>query len=237
MPPILDPTGRPIRAADIARIRVRASLDTQSAQGWAYDAQVTNSQDMAGWHPWIKSPDQSINYSRDIVVARTRDLINNDGWAGGAISRLLDAAIGSHFLPVPQPNFAVLSRLCPAMDAHFAADFGAAICAEWRMFGLDDIGRYNDATRTQTITQQFRLAFRHKVIDGDALGANLWMPERAGRYATAHQVIDPDRLSNRNMAVDTAHSRGGVLIDDNGAPFGYAIRRAYPYDWYDAEKS
>ena len=234
---VLDDIGRPVRARDIARIRARAALDSGSSQGWAYDAQAVNSQDMGEWQPQIRSPDSSINYERDRMVARIRDLVNNDGWAGGAINRLLDAAIGSSFLPVPQPNFSVLSRMCPAMDAHFAAEFGAAVSSEWRMYALDDIGKYNDATRTQTVTQQFRLAMRDKIVTGDGLGMALWMPERPGRYATALQIVDPDRMSNRNMAVDTATSRGGVLIDGGGAPVGYAIRRAYPYDWYSSTES
>src|SRR5260364_97631 len=44
-----------------------------------------------------------------------------------------------------------------------------------------------------------RLAFRHKLVDGDALALLLWRPERIGpgraRYATTVQLIDPDRLS------------------------------------------
>jgi hypothetical protein len=45
------------------------------------------------------------------------------------------------------------------------------------------------------------LAFRHRLMDGEALAAILWLP-RGGRYATAIQVIDPDRLSNPYNAVD-----------------------------------
>ena len=234
---LVDASGRPISPREIARARFRGALDAGGAQGWAYDAQAPHSQDMAGWNPGLRSPDSSINYSRDQMVARARDLINNDGWASGAINRLLDSAIGSHFLPIPQPNFTVLARLCPAMDATFASEFAAQVAAEWRMWGLDDVGRHNDAMRTQTITQQFRTAFRHKVVDGDAIGAILWAPERRGRYSTTVQTIEPDRLSNRYQAIDTHSSRGGVLIDDMGAPFGYSIRRALPFDWYDSAKS
>ncbi len=239
---LVDSSGRPVQARDIALIRARAALDGGgNGQLFAYDAQSTRSQDMAGWEPWIQSPDAEINWSRDRVVARARDLIRNDGWAQGAINRLLDAAVGAHFLPIPQPNFAVLARLCPAMDATFAAEFGAEVSAEYRMWALDDIGKYNDAMRQQTVTQQLRTALRHKLVDGDSVNIVLWLPERLGigraRYCTAVQVMDPDRMCNPNQMIDTHARRNGVICDDLGAPIGYSFRRAYPYDWYDAAKS
>ncbi|MCQ4437946.1 phage portal protein, partial [Clostridioides difficile] len=74
-----------------------------------------------------------------------------------------------------------------------------AIESLWRGYS-EDLGRYNDVSRQLTISQQMRLALRHKLIDGEALFVSYWKPERVGRggaqYATAFQVVDPDRLSN-----------------------------------------
>ena len=86
-----------------------------------------------------------------------------------------------------------------------------------------------------------RTAFRHKIIDGDALAMLKWIPKRVGRgrarYATAVALIDPDRMSNPQLVFDQAAMRGGVMIDDDGAAVGYYIRRAHQGDWFAAVKS
>jgi hypothetical protein len=96
--------------------------------------------------------------------------------------------------------------LCPlskAFDAQWANEFAAAVEAGWRMWA-DDPSRYCDAARIQTVTQMFNLALRHKVLDGDALCVLLYLQELVGpfgaRNGTVMQMIDPDRLSNPNMA-------------------------------------
>lgn len=240
MTTLVDASGHVIAAKDIARIRARAVLAGNNPSAFAYDAQQVVSQELASWLPWLRSPDSEINYTRDRVVARARDLIRNDGWATGAVNRLLDAAVGGHFHPVPAPNWRALSAYSPAFDATWSAEFAGAARSEWQMWA-EDPNRHNDAERTLTLTQQLRLALRHKLIDGDGLSIALWAPERVGlgaaRYSTVIQIMDPDRLSNPNQMMDTHKLRGGVQIDDLGAPIGYHIRRAHQNDWYDAERS
>lgn len=232
---LIDTDGRPISGKAIARIRQRASL--HGGQSFAYDGAVIASQSMDGWNPYIRSPDGEINDHRDRMVARARDLLRNDGYAAGLINRLLDAAIGASFEPIPQPNWRVLSRYASALDATWAAEFAAAVRAEWQLWA-EDTACHADAERTLTVPQMFRLAFRHKLVDGEGLIALLWTPERVGggaaRYATALQVVDPDRLSNPYQAIDTHNRRGGVEVDPLGAPVGYHLRRAHQADWFDA---
>ena len=230
---LLGPDGAPI--AIEPRRRARASLDQAWPNAYSYDAANVVSQDMSSWLPWLRSPDAEINLFRDRMVSRTRDLVRNDGWAAGGIDRTLDNVIGAQFDLRAEPDFFALSREFPALDATWAAEFAEAVEAEWRMWA-DDPARWCDGTRVQTVTQMFRLALRHKLIDGDALGVLLWLPENvtpgAGRYATTLQIIDPDRLSNPYEAPDSEHRRGGVELDALGAPIGYHIRRAHQDDWY-----
>ena len=56
-----------------------------------YDAAQWQTQEMGSWLPWIRSPDAEINVFRDRMVARSRDLVRNDGWASGGIKRKLMA--------------------------------------------------------------------------------------------------------------------------------------------------
>ena len=55
------------------------------------------SQRMADWLPFLGSPDTDLNMYRDRIVSRTRDLVRNDGWASGAITRTVDNCVGASF--------------------------------------------------------------------------------------------------------------------------------------------
>lgn len=243
---IVDSTGKPFD--DGARGRMRADGDwggpgiTQppSSSLFPYEAAKWQTQEMGDWLPWIRSPDSEINFYRDRMVARSRDLARNDGWASGGITRILDNTVGAHLRLSCNPDYRALSRINKGFDAVWAAEFGRAVEALWRGYS-EDLGHWNDVSRQLTVSQQFRLALRHKLVDGEDLFVAHWMPERIGRgaakYATAFLLVDPDRLSNPYQMVDSKHRRGGVEIDDNGVPVGYWIRKAHQNDWYNAVES
>ncbi|WP_234487913.1 phage portal protein [Paraburkholderia aspalathi] len=195
---------------------------------------------MGEWFPWIRSPDSEINFNRDRMVSRSRDLARNDGWASGAITRILDNTVGAHLRLSANPDWQFLRAFNKAFDATWADEFRKVVEALWRGYS-EDLGRYNDVSRQLTMSQQLRLALRHKLIDGEDLFVAHWMPERIGRgaaqYATSWLLVDPDRLSNPYQMVDTKYLRGGVEIDDHGVPVAYHIREAHQNDWYNAPES
>lgn len=205
-----------------------------------YEAASVQTQEMGNWFPWIRSPDSEINFSRDRMVSRSRDLARNDGWASGAITRILDNTVGAHLRLSANPDWQYLRRFNKRFDAMWADEFRKAVEALWRGYS-EDMGRYNDVSRQLTVSQQLRLALRHKLVDGEDLLVAHWLPERVGRggaqYATAFLVVDPDRLSNPYQMVDTKYLRGGVEIDDDGVPVAYHIRKAHQNDWYNAVES
>ena len=53
-----------------------------------------------------------------------------------------------------------------------------------------------------------------------------------GCFATCIQLVEPDRLSNPNNAMDTKTMRGGIEIDKYGAPVAYHIRKNHPGDYW-----
>ena len=205
----------------------------------SYDAADVTSEHMAEWRPFLWSPDTELNIYRDRIVSRVRDLVRNDGWASGAVTRILDNAIGANFRPIAKPDYRTLAAFSgnPAFDATWAEEYGRAVDARYRLWS-EDAGRYCDAQRKLTVAQMLRVAFRHKIIDGDAIAQVLWLRDRVGpgraHYATAIQLVDPDRLSNPQMRFDIKNCRGGVEIDDLGAAVAYHIRKAHQADWYDA---
>ena len=211
--------------------------------GTPYDAADLYGQHMAAWTPALWSADGELNPYRDRIVSRVRDMVRNDGWASGAVTRIVDNAVGPNLRPLAKPDYRFLAHHTgnAAFDATWAKEFGRAVDANWRTWANDE-QLYCDAGRNQTFGQMMRTAFRHKIVDGDALAIMLWLPRRIGRgkarYATAVQLVDPDRLSNPQMLFDSNVMRGGVEIEeDTQAAVAYHIRKAHAGDWFSAAKS
>ncbi len=211
--------------------------------GPPYDAADLYGQHMAAWTPALWSPDGELNQYRDRIVSRVRDMVRNDGWASGSVTRILDNAIGPNLRPIAKPDHRFLAHYTGngAFDAVWAKEFGRAVDANWRSWA-HDLGCYCDATRNQNFSQMMRVAFRHKLVDGDALAILKWLPDRVGRgrarYCTALQLIDPDRLSNPQLRFDANTMRGGVEIEpETGAAVAYHIRKAHAGDWFNAAES
>lgn len=206
----------------------------------AYDAASVTSPEVGDWNAYLASPDVEGNFFRDTVVARIRDLVRNDGWASGAVTRILDSVIGAEFRLVAKPDWRALSLASKTLDKSWADEFGRAAEALWRSWA-NDPSRWCDGGRRYTISQLFRLAYRQKLVDGEALAVLLWLPDRIkpgrARYATALQLIDADRLSNPQLGIDTKYRRNGVEIDDWGAAQAYFIRRAHMGDWFQAPET
>ncbi len=237
--PIVGPAGEALPSAPMRR---RAHGLAGGYGRSPYDAADMTGQHMAAWNPYLGSPDGELNPYRDKIVSRVRDLVRNDGWASGAVTRVLDNAIGATYRPVSKPDYRALAAYTGniAFDATWADEYGRVADAAWRSWA-DDAGRFCDAGRRMNFRQIARVAFRHEIVDGDSLAVLMWLPRRVGlgraRYATAVQLVDPDRLSNPNFTFDTQDVRGGVEIDEYGAPIAYHIRKAHQGDWWAAAQS
>jgi lambda family phage portal protein len=234
---ILGANGQPLPPTQPSKAKALAQGSTTP-----FDAAGYVGEHVADWNPYLASPDGERNMYRDRITARARDLVRNDGWASGAVSRILDNQIGGNFRPMFKPDYKALALRTgiKAFDSTWAHEYAQVLAANFRTWS-EGPGHYADAQRHQTLVQLMRLAFRHKLIDGDALAQLLWLPERLGpgkaSYATTVQLIDPDRLSNPQLVFDSQTMRGGVVVDQYGAAEGYYIRRAHQGDWWSAAES
>jgi lambda family phage portal protein len=211
-------------------------------QNTPYDAADISGGHMQDWNPYVWSPDGEINMFRDRMVSRVRDLVRNDGWASAAVTRTLDNVIGPNFSPTSQPDYAVLQAMSgnKKFDHKWAEEWGQAASANYRAWA-NDPGKYCDSTRFQTVPQMLRLGFRHYLADGEAIARDHWIEERVrrggARYATAVEIVDPDRLSNPQLKFDQQNMRGGVEVDARWTAVAYWLREAHQGDYFSAAKS
>ena len=233
---ILGPDGNPMPPSR------RGPLALNGNSYVPYDAADRFGSHMGAWNPILWSADTALNPFRDTIVARVRDAVANDGWASGAVTRILDNAIGAKLRPISKPHWRTLQQITgnTRFDQVWAREYGAAVEGYWKMWA-DGSGKWCDATGNQTFSQMAHTAFRHGLVDGDALALIEWKPANRSpgraRYSTAVRLIDPDRLSNPSQSFDTLDMRGGVEINSDGRTVAYHIRKAHQGDWYAGAQS
>lgn len=198
---------------------IRSPYHHRAADRW--------SSELANWNPALRSADSEWLGERNIVAARLHDIARNNGWVSGLLQRYVDQVIGSDFRLSYRPDYVALG-----LDAEWAHDFQAQVEAAFRQWA-NDTRCVCDASEQATFSGLLGLAFRHRLIDGEALALPQWLPGRPGvKYATAVQLIDPDRLSTPAGMVDNDTMRGGVEINVFGAAQAYHIRKVHPGEVY-----
>lgn len=187
-----------------------------------YHAGSSGTQELAGWHPSLRSPDAEVLPSRDKVVARSRDLDRNNPWINGAVTKKADAIVGSNIRLRAKPDFAAMGQ-----SAEWSDEWSMKVEAMWRTWANDP--RFLcDVERHLNFGGMVKLAYIHWLLDGEAC-AVINMRERGGMFATCALVLDPDRLSNPDGRPDDDTIRGGIEIDpETGAAVAYHVRRSHP---------
>jgi len=205
--------------ATLAGIRARRGAEAALVGHEAYDAADVMASEVAAWQPFREHPDRELGYAREGITGRARDLARNNGYAAGAVQKEVDAVVGAQFRPSVKPDWRVLG-----IDEAAARDVGDQIEAAWRLWA-DDPRFTADVTRTHTFGGLAGLAYRTGIVDGEALAVLHWRDDAPGTFRTAVRIVDPDLLSNPQLAPDTSVMRSGVELDRYGAPVAYHFRR------------
>ncbi len=178
--------------------------------------------ELSMWLPMLKSADSEWLPDRNLTVARTRDLVRNHGFASGAVQAQLDTMIGSGLRLAAKPDYRTLGQ-----SADWAREWSREVERQFWLWAYD-INNECDVTRTVQFPGLIGQATRSFLTDGDIFAVVEFLPDR--RYATAINIIDPDRVSNPHGASDSDTLRGGVELDRFGAPLAYHIRQSHPHD-------
>lgn len=213
-----------IRATSVPAHTPKVSAALQSVPAH-YGA--SRSKDLAAWNPQSGSADADLLADLDTLRARSRDLTRNHGIASGAAQTTLDNVVGTGPRLSAIPDYRALGQ--SKEWAENFADLAEGLFREyWETTEIDAAGCLTGASATTQI-------YRGRFLNGEALSIPLWLPRNGSRWATRHQIIESDRLSNPigrqdGDKVPGGELRGGVEVDAYGRPIAYYIRKSHPGD-------
>ncbi len=205
--------------AGLSRLKARAALAVASGYvGARRDRNATSE-----WGAHIgSSADADTLPDLGVLRGRSRDLVRNDPLAQSAVSTKVVHVVGSGHVVRPEIDF---KRLGISPEA----------AMEWEEKALDIWTHWAnspdcDLTRTQTFAELEDLVYRSRILSGDVLVVRRFKARKGRLIGSAVQVIEADRLSNPQWAMDSDTLSGGIEKDADGAPIAYHVADRHELD-------
>jgi lambda family phage portal protein len=203
-----------------SRVQLSAMEDLSAHGLTAYTGGSLMRRGMGGWLTSRGSPDADVLPTLPLLRTRSRDLERNVPLATGAIAGVVTSVVGTGL------SFqCTVDRDALKWDDETAEDWQATTEREWRLWAETtdcDITRHQDFYGLQD------LVFRSALVNGDAITLLPFVPRKGSLYDLRAQIIEADRLCNKDFAVDTPLHAGGVVMDEHGAPIAYDILEQHP---------
>ena len=174
-----------------------------------------------GWTPKDGDADSAILWDLDTLRTRSRDLERNAPLATGAINTKVTSVVGTGIKPRPALDSDVLKLTEEQVDAWEAAAL--------REFRLATSGKDFSLDHSLTFYQSQDLVFRSVLSAGDVF-VNLLREKRPGLnpYTLRTQLIEADRVCNKDGKADTSTLVAGVEKNANGKPVKYHVAKHHP---------
>jgi len=215
------------RTASKPRITVaHATPPNEKALGGGLEGASRIDREVALWNPSMSSPDQIINPGKAVADARGRDIVQNDGYATGAVALHRDNIVGAQYRLNAKPNIVALG-----VTEEWAEEFQLTVEARFNNLA-DSQDCWFDASRKNTLTGLVRLGVGGFLMSGEVLATAEWIKEYRRPFSSAIQMISPSRLCNPNELADTQQLRRGMVLDFRGRCTDFWIRNGYSDDPY-----
>lgn len=171
------------------------------------------------WTPFSSSADSEIAHGTlDVLRTRSQDLYKNHPLGKAAIDRQVINVIGTGLWPEP-----VIEAKPLGITEDQAKELEATAKTEWAIFSQEC-----DLRRTFSFNGLIEIAFKSALLRGDVF-VNTPMVRYPGQtYSTKLQLIEADRVSNPNLALDTVKMMGGIEKGANGDPAAYHVLDHFP---------
>lgn len=206
------------------RLLTEAQLGRQQMLSGAYQSARQDDRGMADWNPAPGSPDADLLDDLPTLRSRSRDLARNNGLAASGHQTLKDNIVGHTLRLSAKPDYQLLG-----LTFDEANDWGNRTEAKFRTWADNP---ECDAGRSLTLLGLTLQALHGAMLNGEALAVPIWQARPGSPWHTRLQVIESDRLETPPGMETDPNVRGGIEIDEYGAPVAYHIRRTHPGDQY-----
>ncbi len=191
------------------------------------------------WRGTTGDADTDLEFERDTLIERSRDLERNNPIAGGAINNVCLNVVGGGLRLDSRIDRSYLKRRIGMTDEE--AD-------RWeeqaeREFDLFASSKECDIERTQNFYEKQELSMRQVLVNGDVLVLTPRMERMGSPYKLKLQMVEADRVCNKDNVPNGSFGKSdrrifdGVVKDKYGAPVEYHITKGHPGSLHDFSKS
>jgi len=204
----------PVRA--VKRARARMALEIINS----YDGASKTRRALKQWQTMGNDADSDILGDLATLRERSRDLCRNNPLAGGALKTKLTHVVGTGMRLQSRIDREVLNYSDDQADV-----WEATIQREWRLFWDS---KNVDLARTLTGTGILKMVYGQEKENGDVFVLLPRVPRPGVPYDLCLQIIEADRVCNKDNGTDTDTLAGGIEKDKYGAPKNYHILKRHP---------
>jgi len=202
------------------RLRARYAM----ALAGAYHGASKKRRSLSEWNPSAGDADTDIIAELPDLRERSRDLIRNNPLACGAINTKCTSVVGTGLKLKSRIDRNILNLTEDQADA-----WESRTEAEWKLwadsFDCDVSGAQNFAGIQD-------LSFHTTLENGDGFVLTPSTSNKFRAYNLQLQLIEADRVCNKDSDPDTEFLAGGILKDANGRPKQYHILKGHPGNIY-----
>lgn len=211
----------------LKRLQAKAQYAMLSNNG--YVGADTTSRAMKGWN--VSNGDTDANDTKSAPQLRiySRDLYRNNGLATGAIDTISINVVGSGLKLQSQIDNELLNMTQDEANA-------------WqkkteREFHLWASRKEADAARKLNFYEMQGVAFLSMLMSGDSFVLLPYIKRQTTPYKLSLQLIEADRINNKDSQADTTELAGGIKTNKYGEPIEYHISLGHPASiTYDVNK-
>ena len=195
------------------------------AFGGAYDGAARFDKQLAGWTPPLNSADLDILPDKELLDARSRDSMRNDAYIQGGATIHKDGIVGSMYFLNSKPDYETLG-----FTEAWAEEFQKEVEAKFTLWA-ESPRKWVDAARQNNFTALIRLGVGVYTQGSEVLATVEWLRDKGREFNTAIQMVDTDRLSTPTELQWDQNVRGGIRMNQWGAPKSYFIRTRHKHDY------
>jgi lambda family phage portal protein len=194
--------------------------------GIAHDgSSMTN--ELATWLPARLSADAEILPEKDILDARTADMLRNDAYNQSAVTIWKDSIVGAVYLLNSQPATKVLFGKA---DDIWEKEYQEEVETKFSL-AAESQSNYFDTAKINTFTAIIRLSVGSYIAGGESIILSEWLSRGNRPFRTSTRMIEADRLSDpydRHLRPGLRLRKGVELDPVFGSPRAYWFKNTHP---------